>query len=150
MRIGCFILCLIISASCGIDKHVEVSIIDSVSSDTSLYATIPISDITYTGTLPCEDCEGINTRLVMRSNGNFTMIEKYIGKQADEDILVTKGVFMQLPDSIINDGRVILQFKMNEDSVLTYYQLVDSHTIILLGDSYKQQTDSKYKLIRSK
>ncbi|WP_415721279.1 copper resistance protein NlpE [Photobacterium ganghwense] len=35
---------------------------------------------TYTGILPCADCEGIKTELVIKDDGTFTLTEMYLGK----------------------------------------------------------------------
>ncbi|MGF1683276.1 copper resistance protein NlpE [Photobacterium minamisatsumaniensis] len=42
---------------------------------------------TYTGVLPCADCEGIKTELVLQLDGTFTLVEVYLGKE--------KGTFEQ-------------------------------------------------------
>jgi len=37
----------------------------------------------YTGTLPCADCEGIKTTLILDSDGTYTYQWQYIGKSDD-------------------------------------------------------------------
>ncbi|MGR5063631.1 copper resistance protein NlpE [Photobacterium sp. DNB22_13_2] len=36
---------------------------------------------TYTGILPCADCEGIKTELVVKKDGTFILTEVYLGKE---------------------------------------------------------------------
>ena len=36
---------------------------------------------TYTGILPCADCEGIKTELVVKQDGTFNLTEVYLGKE---------------------------------------------------------------------
>ncbi|MGF1724420.1 copper resistance protein NlpE [Photobacterium nomapromontoriensis] len=36
---------------------------------------------TYTGILPCADCEGIKTELVVNKDGTYTLTEMYLGKE---------------------------------------------------------------------
>ncbi len=38
---------------------------------------------TYRGILPCADCEGIETTLIINSDSSFQLIRKYIGKKSD-------------------------------------------------------------------
>ncbi|MGR5143508.1 copper resistance protein NlpE [Photobacterium sp. DNB23_23_1] len=40
-------------------------------------------DGTYTGILPCADCEGIKTELVVKKDGTFIMTEVYLGKEGN-------------------------------------------------------------------
>jgi copper homeostasis protein (lipoprotein) len=35
----------------------------------------------YTGTLPCADCEGIKTRIVLKKDGTFERNMTYLGKE---------------------------------------------------------------------
>jgi len=46
---------------------------------------------TYVGTLPCADCEGIETRLTLKEGGSYTLSQKYLGR--DEKPFETKGSF---------------------------------------------------------
>ena len=38
---------------------------------------------TYQGTIPCADCEGIETALTLAVDGSFTLDSRYLGKQDD-------------------------------------------------------------------
>ncbi|MEQ8476229.1 copper resistance protein NlpE N-terminal domain-containing protein [Fulvivirga sp.] len=35
---------------------------------------------TYQGTLPCDDCKGIQTEIILKGDGSFTMTTQYLGK----------------------------------------------------------------------
>ncbi len=39
---------------------------------------------TFTGTLPCADCPGIDTRIVLAADGTYTISESYQGRSAPE------------------------------------------------------------------
>lgn len=39
---------------------------------------------TFTGTLPCADCPGIDTRLVLAADGTYTITESYQARSAPE------------------------------------------------------------------
>lgn len=46
---------------------------------------------TYQGTLPCEDCEGVETRITLKKSGKYAREEKYLGKSNTP--LMGAGVF---------------------------------------------------------
>ncbi len=46
---------------------------------------------TYQGILPCADCEGIKTQIVLRKDLSYTLETKYLGK--DDKVFKTKGTF---------------------------------------------------------
>ncbi|GHB26728.1 copper resistance protein NlpE N-terminal domain-containing protein [Mongoliitalea lutea] len=46
---------------------------------------------TYKGILPCADCEGIETRLTIKSDGEFERSMKYLGK--DDGLFFDRGTF---------------------------------------------------------
>lgn len=54
----------------------------TVNADTAHNAANSLDlDGTYTGTLPCADCEGIKTTLVLNKDTSFTLKEEYLGKK---------------------------------------------------------------------
>ncbi|WEM45081.1 copper resistance protein NlpE (plasmid) [Photobacterium sp. DA100] len=48
-------------------------------------------DGTYTGILPCADCEGIKTELIVKKDGTFILTEVYLGKE--DNIFEYEGSF---------------------------------------------------------
>jgi copper homeostasis protein (lipoprotein) len=46
---------------------------------------------TYQGVLPCADCEGIKTRIVLQKDLSYVLETRYIGK--NEEVFQTKGAF---------------------------------------------------------
>lgn len=58
---------------------------------------------TYSGTVPCADCEGIATRLTLRADGTFTLQTQYLGKS--EEIFSRQGTFTWDGD----DNHILLQ-----------------------------------------
>jgi heat shock protein HslJ len=45
----------------------------------------------YKGTLPCADCEGLETKISINENATFTVATKYLGK--GEKVFIKKGTF---------------------------------------------------------
>ncbi|WP_413112087.1 copper resistance protein NlpE [Thaumasiovibrio sp. DFM-14] len=40
---------------------------------------------TYTGTLPCDECEGITTQLTLNFDGEYTLVEQFIGSDKEDN-----------------------------------------------------------------
>jgi len=47
----------------------------------------------YKGTLPCADCEGIETTLTLHADKSYEISEKYLGGKAGDKPLISKGKF---------------------------------------------------------
>jgi uncharacterized lipoprotein NlpE involved in copper resistance len=47
---------------------------------------------TYSGIIPCADCEGIETSITLNKDGSYFMTTKYLGKK-DAAVNETKGTF---------------------------------------------------------
>lgn len=48
---------------------------------------------TYTGTLPCADCEGIETTIVLNADGSYKKSDQYItNKDVDQSLFKDKGM----------------------------------------------------------
>jgi uncharacterized lipoprotein NlpE involved in copper resistance len=82
------LLCTTILASCQNEKEQELVSADSTKADGVAVkvdgATAENSlDVvgTYTGILPCADCEGIETVIELRSDSTYTRTVTYLGKK---------------------------------------------------------------------
>lgn len=72
---------------------------------------------TYTGTLPCADCEGIETSISLNNDSSYTRIQKYKNKENNE--FKDEGTWAFLPDgntiALDNGKDGILKFKVGEN-----------------------------------
>lgn len=68
---------------------------------TALYVAMSMDDVagTYTGVLPCADCPGIETTLVLKSNETYRLETKYQGKD-DEASYVEEGSWELKDDKV--------------------------------------------------
>ncbi|MFD1631250.1 copper resistance protein NlpE [Pseudopedobacter beijingensis] len=68
----------------------------TVIADTTAYADNSQTSLdwagTYSGTLPCADCEGIKTTITINQDGKFERKSEYLGK-GDNNIFDEKGTF---------------------------------------------------------
>ncbi|MDR1758183.1 MAG: copper resistance protein NlpE [Bacteroidales bacterium] len=55
----------------------------SCTSATEAVENLPAWAGTYEGTLPCADCQGIETRLKLNADGSYAMLQHYIDKEGD-------------------------------------------------------------------
>lgn len=100
--------------------------VSSCKSNQSMDTSLPSDTVAtekieqYTGVLPCEDCQGIETFLSLAydetsSEGTFVLKEKYLGKAANDS----------LGDGLINTGRFITK-KDTLDTSKEYIHLIMS------------------------
>ncbi|MDY0211629.1 MAG: copper resistance protein NlpE N-terminal domain-containing protein [Desulfuromonadaceae bacterium] len=67
------------SAPITVDSHASMSALDWAG--------------TYTGTLPCADCSGIETVLTLTQAHTYVLHSRYLGGQTDGEEIVRSGVF---------------------------------------------------------
>lgn len=79
----------------------------------------------YEGTLPCADCEGIQTLLTIREDKTYDLVSEYLGKQDSK--FEESGVY-----NIIN-GEVI-ELVTPSSGEKTYYKILES-SVALVADS---------------
>lgn len=103
-------LCLLLTVSCKKNKstennpeatEIEETVIDNEhTSENSLDW-----EGSYSGVLPCADCEGISTEISISSDNTFILKQQYLGKD-DDTVHEYKGTFSWKKDGstiILND-----------------------------------------------
>ena len=97
----------------------------------------------YKGTIPCADCEGINTKITLEKDGTFNRTTEYLGKS--EQKYVDKGTYTKNNDSAV----ITLTF---EDNTTQQYELSNAGLLHLDKNGNKITGDlaDKYKLIKNK
>ncbi|WP_037588569.1 copper resistance protein NlpE [Stenoxybacter acetivorans] len=79
---------------------------------------------TYTGTVPCADCAGIETNLVLNENGSFVLTQTYLKGMKPGKPFVTKGNFSwNKQGNMINlpIDREIVPYFVGENYLTQYY-----------------------------
>ncbi|MEQ9166863.1 MAG: copper resistance protein NlpE N-terminal domain-containing protein [Fulvivirga sp.] len=74
---------------------------------------------TYQGTLPCADCEGIQTEIILKSDQTFTMTTQYLGKSADREVSTGKFEWDDTGSNIILNKDSNKQYKVGEFVLFT-------------------------------
>jgi uncharacterized lipoprotein NlpE involved in copper resistance len=113
--------------------------------------------IIYEGTLPCADCEGINTTLTLFQNTlkkqyTFILQEKYLG-QGNDKTFETTGKWSALKGTQQDPNAIVYQLSVQnddpEDSDVINYLVVDKNTVKLIDDEMNEfESKLNYTLSR--
>ncbi len=96
---------------------------------------------TYQGVLPCADCEGIKTTLVIRNDCTYDLKSEYLGK--DEGVFETSGVYNMKQSDLI-------ELVTPSSGAKTYYK-ISKNTLLRtdsIGQNYLGDTAEYYKLTK--
>lgn len=104
---------------------------------------------TFTGTIPCADCKGISTELVLNEGTNgssrsFTMKQTYIGKPADKNLVVSSGKWFLAKGNNQDPDAIMLQLIPTEGDTGMMYFVQVSDTEIKLFDKQQDEIKSKH------
>lgn len=122
-------LCLAVLLSCKNNKtseNVEVEVKTELEQDADMHTSQIALDWqgTYSGILPCADCEGIKTEVVLRDENTYEIKRVYIGK--DETVFKETGNLQWTEDG----GTVVLTNNENGNA-----------TLFKVGENYLNQLD---------
>jgi copper homeostasis protein (lipoprotein) len=110
------------------------------SSDTATW-------VTYSGTLPCADCEGIVTELALhrQPENHFTLKETYQGKN---QTFPSEGSYIILHGTAADPGATVIQLNPDKDRNLQrYFQQVNENELKMLdGDQKVIESNHNYTL----
>jgi copper homeostasis protein (lipoprotein) len=117
----------------------------STTQNNIIVAAKPVSQ-TFAGTLPCADCSGLQTELILTQtipnawHGTFKMKQIYEGKSVNP--LLTTGTWEMSQGSPSDSQAKILELK-TETEQPEYWLVVDNNTIQML-DSQKNTINSPF------
>ncbi len=106
------------------ESSVKEQVVDSADSGDSEW----VLEGEYAGVLPCADCSGIKTKIVLKEDGTFEKSEEYLEK--DNGLVESKGTF-----EWDKTGGVIT-LKDEKGNVQLYK--VDEGVLIMLGSDGKE------------
>lgn len=86
----------------------------------------------FVGVLPCDDCDGIRTELLLRSDGTFRLTETYLGRIASRPV-VEVGQWTTLRGNARDLDAVV--YRINHDKLTT------ARNYLLLPDGNIKQVD---------
>jgi copper homeostasis protein (lipoprotein) len=118
---------------------------DTTTSPTPLPTIDPALSKTYSGLLPCADCEGIQTELILSQSGlsvaegTFVLKETYLGEK--DGVVQSTGLWTTLRGTATDANATVVQLNPNKLSDVRYFLKV-SDTEIKLLDKNQQEIDS--------
>lgn len=108
---------------------------------------------TFSGTIPCADCKGIETELVLNGDANgsgrtFTMKQTYLGKPADKNVVVSSGKWFLAKGNNQDPDAMMLQLIPTEGSndMLYFVQVSDTEIKLLDKKQKAIQRNHSYSL----
>jgi copper homeostasis protein (lipoprotein) len=103
--------------------------------NTNQEKTTASHSLIFKGTLPCADCEGIETTLQLfvdsaQVANNYKLIEKYLGKPDHQNIIHSEGKYVTLyyEDSTI----IIYRLNPEDPSKARFYRKINENEIIMM------------------
>jgi uncharacterized lipoprotein NlpE involved in copper resistance len=85
----------------------------------------------YKGTLPCADCEGIETEIRLNGNLTYEITTKYLGKS--EDLFFSNGKF----NWDESGNKIILEEEYKQSIIASHFQVGENKLIVLDSEGNK-------------
>jgi len=139
------IICLtaisVVSCKGGRSKNENADLFSAMGCGTSQSA-LDWSGI-YTAVLPCADCEGMQTTIVLNSDNTFELRTKYLGKSAEE--------FIQQGEFVWNEtGNIITLLGVDATVMPTQYLVGETGLFQLDMDGNRMPSDVEPRYILEK
>lgn len=139
----------LVLTSCGkkseevvIDKN-DTTVVDENSDDNENVAEVAYAG-SYEGELPCADCDGIKTVIVLNEDGTYTKNQEYLG--VEEPVTISEsGSFLA------NEDNTVLTLTSNESAEeKTMVKVEDGQISILKADGtpVEGEVAEKYVLVK--
>ncbi|MBL0095731.1 MAG: copper resistance protein NlpE N-terminal domain-containing protein [Bacteroidetes bacterium] len=126
--LGITLIFSILFISCDRNTRNATVTVDTVATDFFQSLDASAVKITYEGTLPCADCEGILTTLSITPDSSlFTLTEVYKGKIEGDTIFERSGKFNKISGS--DSSYTYLEFIFNNNSEKQLYRQSGDTTI---------------------
>ncbi|MBK9401215.1 MAG: copper resistance protein NlpE N-terminal domain-containing protein [Bacteroidetes bacterium] len=126
--LGITLIFSILFISCDRNTRNATVTVDTVATDFFQSLDASAVKITYEGTLPCADCQGIITTLSLTPDSSlFTLTEVYKGKIEGDTIFERSGKFNKISGS--DSSYTYLEFIFNNNSEKQLYRQSGDTTI---------------------
>lgn len=134
-----FSACFVFKAQCGIDilskfyKSQPQPTLEPVISPT---ATETQFSVAYKGTLPCADCPGLDTEIILKKANADSLDGTYIQKETylerDVNPIITEGTWKTIFSSYKGKQEIILEFNHGSPDNVSYFLKVDDNELKML------------------
>lgn len=130
------------------DQNATVTV-DTIETDFFEGLTPTVAEYTFEGILPCADCMGVKTNLVLNDDSlSYFLTETYMGKQNSDSVFMRSGSFARLtaPDSVTT----ILELSAAKESPPLFYKVVSDSIIKKLDVEGKEMLGNHSYLLTRK
>lgn len=132
-----FFACFVFKAQCGIDILSKFSK-PKVTPVITIAPTegVKLISVAYKGTLPCADCPGLDTELILKkvnedsTNGTYVTKETYLEKNVSP--VITEGTWKTIFGSIKGKPETILELNPGNLDNIRYFIKVDDSELKML------------------
>lgn len=145
-------MCCLLAAGCTRDKGGATTTQGQPSAGSPAGETAQTwqnGERTWVGLLPCSDCQGVDTRLVLRVRGerrDYLMTETYIGGSG-ENTFSRQGQWTEINEA--GDGEPITVYVLDPDRAAQRFSLQPDGALELLdGDGAQPEQPLAYRLQR--
>lgn len=120
-------------SSCERNSKNVVVVYDTINTDTTLIQIDSIApDKNYSGLLPCNNCDGINSFLTLHQDSSFQYTESKKGADNQDSLIERKGNYIV---NMLSERNILsLNFK---DGTFKYFQVYGDTAIKLLSAEKK-------------
>lgn len=140
------VITFLFTACAGNSSNTETTVADTVATTPTVTADNSKTSLdwagTYKGTVPCADCEGIETTISIGTDSNYTLTLSYLGKK-EAAVVEKKGTFSW------NDAGSIILLSGLSDGPSQY--LVGENKLIqldLAGNRITGELAARYELAK--
>ncbi len=131
---GLLLIGLLPISACTRNTQNATITVDTVETDFFDGLTPSLAEFTFEGILPCADCMGIKTNLVINDDSlSYFLTETYMGKNNPDSIFIRSGSFTRITAS--DSLSTILQLSAVKELPPLFYKVI--------GDSILKKLDSQ-------
>lgn len=128
------------SCNAGNDQEVKnADTLTTTATDAAANTNTAAAVGTYKGVLPCADCEGIETVIVLNADGTYTRTVTYLGKK-ENNVLSGSGNWTWVNDFTINLGSSVegpARYDITDDKLIQ---------LDMAGNRISGELSSQYEL----
>lgn len=136
--IGLSFISLLQVAGCTRNKQNATVTVDTVDTDFFEGLTHSSPEFTFEGVLPCQDCMGIKTQLVLNDDSlTYFLTETYMGRKDPDSVFMRSGTFDRI--TAADSVSTILELSAAKEAAPIYFKV--------MSDSILKKLDSKGKEI---
>ncbi|MBK9637369.1 MAG: copper resistance protein NlpE N-terminal domain-containing protein [Bacteroidetes bacterium] len=128
------IVVLLQNSACTRNSQNATITVDTVETDFFDGLTPSTAEFTFEGILPCADCMGIKTNLVINNDSlSYFLTETYMGKNNPDSVFLRSGTFTRL--TATDSVSTILQLSAAKELSPLFYKVI--------GDSILKKLDNQ-------